>query len=355
MKYERYTFMQPGVPTQDYKATFSPAHFQVPKLEYPISSKENFRRAYTRNNPMWVPCSLTETTAGLLTDVTGSPEMDWGVDHRYDWTDWFGCEWTFVNEVGGSMLKPGTHAVSDICNWEKEVKWPELNKDTIRQYCEKFMKERYDPEKIIQIDFGQSHTERLVAILGGYAEAMMAMALEPEAVKDFFEAHAEWCIKLFDMVYEYVPMDAIVYHDDFGTERDTFFSEKMMEELVLEPSNKLYHHIKENDICFILHSCGCVGRFLPYMIEFKADMLQLQVRANDMKKLKEQYGDKIGFMLNIRDFGTDKELMKNIIHETVDVYGKGGGLYCGINTQDAEMAWDGIMELYCHSREVYEK
>ena len=355
MKYERFPFMAEGVPTQEYKATFSPARFQVPKLDYPISVRENFRRAYTRNNPLWVPCSLTETTGGLLTDVTGAPEMDWSIDHRYDWTDWFGCDWTFVNEVGGSMLKPGTHAVSDICNWEKEVKWPEIKEADIKAYCEKFLSERCSPDKLIQIDFGQSMTERLVAILGGYTEAMEALMIEPEAVKDFLEAYSEWSVKLFDTVYKYVKMDTIIYHDDFGTERDTFFSEKMMEDIVFEPSVKLYHHIKKNDICFILHSCGCVGRFLPYMIDFKADMLQLQARANNLSELKEKYGDKVGFMLNIRDFGTDKKVMFDQIHETVDVYGKGGGLYCGINTQNAEMAWDGIMELYCHSREMYEK
>jgi hypothetical protein len=32
-------------------------------------------------------------------------------------------------------------------------------------------------------------------------------------------------------------------HDDWGHERDTFFSEKMMEELVYEPTKRIVQHV----------------------------------------------------------------------------------------------------------------
>ena len=37
---------------------FSSATAKVPKLDYPISVKENFRRAAERNDPLWVPHSM---------------------------------------------------------------------------------------------------------------------------------------------------------------------------------------------------------------------------------------------------------------------------------------------------------
>jgi hypothetical protein len=59
--------------------------------------------------------------------------------------------------------------------------------------------------------------------MGGYTDAMLAMAVEPEAVKAYFDRYADFMIELTDILCALYPADMITYHDDWGTERDTFF------------------------------------------------------------------------------------------------------------------------------------
>ena len=354
MNYPRPPYQSEGIPLEEFSSPFSGAKVSVPKLTYPISIRENFKRAYTRNHPLWVPNSMTDMVTTMAANLTGAGEADWTATEAYDWQDWFGVQWTFVPVAGGPMLKPGTQYLDDITQWKTRVKWPNLDDYDIRGLCEKFMKERYDPEKILHVNIGQGCTERLVAILGGYTDAMIALAEEPEAVIEFLEAFVDFTIRFFDTLYQYLPIDMITYHDDWGTERDTFFSEKMMEEIVYPPTKRLFDHIKEKGVCIELHSCGKIERFLPYMIDLGADFLQIQARANNMKLLKEKYGDRIGFNVNIMPESQEEGAVIKAVRETVDTFGKGGGLYSSVMGKDPRLVWDGIMELYYYSREYYE-
>ena len=124
MKYQRPDYMQPGIPTQTVPLAFSSDEMVVPKFEYPISVKENFDRAADREDPVWVPNTALECVNLMLPDLTGASEQNWGSDERYDWTDDFGCQWTYVPSAGGSMLKPGTQLLDDITEWDTKIKFP---------------------------------------------------------------------------------------------------------------------------------------------------------------------------------------------------------------------------------------
>lgn len=152
-------------------------------------------------------------------------------------------------------------------------------------------------------------------------------------------------------------LNAVTYHDDWGTERDTFFSEKMMEAMVLEPTRKIISHIKGSGVYFELHSCGRVERFYKYMAECKVDQLQIQERTNNFKKLKCDWGTKLGFGIFMKTplRGTPKDAITASIRDLVDSYGANGGMYANAGGFDAESDWDAIWELYCFSREFYDK
>jgi uroporphyrinogen-III decarboxylase len=181
-------------------------------------------------------------------------------------------------------------------------------------------------------------------------------------VRDFFDAFVEFEKKLFDTLDSRYPMDFVTYHDDFGTERDTFFSEKMMEEIVFEPTKRIVDYIKSKGKIVELHSCGNITRFIPYIIDMGFDFIQMQRRAVDLPMIKEKYGDKIG----INSYSVEgidpmapplpKEEYLAKVRNTVDLYGKNGGYYTSVAAEaDPERTWDGIWELYCYSREYYDK
>lgn len=352
MKYQRVPYMAPGAKYELVGTTITP--IQVPVLDYPISPRENFRRILNHEKPMWVPTSITDFNHTNGGELTGLPDLRFDFTERCDWTDLFGCVWEWVPSAAGSMLKPGSKpVVTDITQWEKQVVWPDLNEATVKASCEAFMaKPFYHPEKMNYYDLGMGCTERLVAVMGGYTEAMLALAEEPEACHDFMMELSRFNCRMFDMVNKYFPTDMIMYHDDWGTERDSFFGERMMDEIVYEPSELLFRHVREAGCAVNFHTCGCVKRFIPHAVSLGASFLQLQARANDLKDYKERYGDKVGFDVYMIPI-TSEETCRQV-RQDVDELGKDGGLSCCIFGGDEKILWDGIQEMFHYSREFYE-
>ncbi|MBQ6602894.1 MAG: hypothetical protein IJH99_05800 [Eubacterium sp.] len=354
-KYERVPYGTPGAKSYAVKSFFSQQTNYVPKIDYPISIRENFMRAAKRQNPYWVPNDGVDMDMYMLSQVTGCGEADFGAPNDHNFTDWFGCEWRFVRSAGGPMLDPNTPpVVDDITEWEKQVTFPNLGDYDIAGLCGEIMKV-HDPEKLIHVDILAGCTERLVALLGGYTESMLAMAVEPEAVKDFLEAFVDFEIHFHDTLLKYLPVDMITYHDDWGTERDTFFSPQMMEDIVLEPTKRLFDYYHSRNTVVQLHSCGKIERFLPYMVEMGADFGQFQARANDLPRYKREWGDKIGFNMSAMSPSDKPEDIKAAVHEIIDTYGKGGGLHGGAYGPGPAATWDAAYEWYCYSSEKYDE
>ncbi len=354
MKYPRPPYLDPAVKTVSRPGGPGRPAMVLPVPDYPISMKENFRRVAKRENPLWVTNSALEMNMGMLFTVTGCPEANFGSKERHDYKDWFGAEWMYVPEAGGPMLKPGTQFMDDITQWEKKVKWPNFGDWPIQERCEAWLK-RGDPEKICHVNVGLGCTERLVALMGGYTDAMLAMAMEPEAVRDFFEAFVDFECTLIDELLKYLPIDFITYHDDWGTERDTFFGEAMMESMVFEPTRRLFAYMHSKDIIVQHHCCGRIERFIPYDIAAGTDFMQIQARANDIPAYKRRWGDRIGFEVAVRPEDQSRENVLREVRETVDTYAKGGGFFSSVAAQDPETAWDAVMELYYYSREKYDE
>lgn len=362
MTYERIPYKAPGVKTQTCPLPMAMETAEVPVFDYPVTPVENFRLAAARKTPYWVPSALSDmhfvSHRMVFADKIGQPPSPPGIPSG-TFTDWFGVEWTFVPMVGGAMPTPGKHTLKDITRWEKDVVFPVLDDYDWREKLQKFLDTEYVDGKVINFNFGQGITEALIALMGGYTEGMLAFAEEPEAVRAFFDRHADFAIEMIDKVYEVMPFHMYSYHDDWGTEKDTFFSREMLMELIYEPTKRIIDHVHSKGAAFQHHCCGNIMRFLPEMCGLKIDFLQIQRRAVDIPKMKEKYGDKIGFNTFIEDldFGqpVEREELIQKVRKTVDLYCKNGGFFTSFGAMAPELMWDAECEFYAYSREYYDR
>lgn len=367
MKYPRPQYLDPSLKVQTVKTAWGTDTVQAPVFDTEITPRENFRRCLARKNPLWFPNALTEkitinSNEAIAHSVRGMQlhsDFNRVATENYEFKDWFNTDWTWECTAGGAMLTPGTQLVDDITNWEKIVKFPDLSEWGFKEKADEFMKTRNDPSKAVSYDMGRGVTERLVSILGGYTDSMEALLIEPEAVKDFFNAYADFMIRFFDVMNSLYPLDIITIHDDWGTERDTFFSEKVMEDLVFEPTKRIIDHIKSNDVFVEWHTCGNITRFFPYMVDLGCDIAQIQRRAVDMPAMKEKYGDKIGFCSMLEGVNPAAPPAHDeyiaAVRKTIDIYAPGGGSYLMMFANDPQLVWDACAENYCHSRELFDK
>lgn len=173
------------------------------------------------------------------------PDIRFNFHERCVWSDLYGCEWEWIPSAGGSMLKPNIKPIlDDINEWEEKIVWPDLSEERIKASCEDYMsKPYYHPEKMNYYDLGQGCTERLVAVLGGYAQAMIALAEDPDACREFMCQLSRFHCEMLDKTAKYFPTDLIMYHDDWGTERDTFFGGD--EKILWDGMEELYGYSRE--------------------------------------------------------------------------------------------------------------
>ncbi len=344
---------------------FGGAGLRLPAFEHPIPIKENFYRAARRDHPRWVPfpaadmqslhmCHLARRgPAGIQLGPNLSATAD-----RYTYKDPFGNSWTWDRNAGGACMTPGTFVCDDILKWEEQIRFPDYHEFDLADTAADFLKNRYDPDRALHIDIYHGPFQALSDLLGGFAEALEAMFVEPEASRAFFDRFADWMIWWIDTLSALYPVDMFTVHDDWGTEKDAFFSPAMMEELLFEPTKRIIDHVHALGKLYEFHNCGRVEKFMDAFCALGPEFMQLQRRVNDTPRYKALYGDRLGFNTGIEGLERGKRCSKaeqaRLIDESVALYGPGGGFLPAFYGADPEMLWDAYAELYCAGRELYE-
>ena len=363
MKLERPPFGEGK--TKKALFSFGARDVDLPDFDRPISVKENFYRAFRHQDPKWVPFPALEMQELHMAHIAdkGPEGYQLGPDlsankSRYTYLDAFGNSWTFDRNAGGACMTPGTRICDDILKWEEQIKFPDLHEWNLEEHAENYMKTKYDPERVMHLDIYHGPFQALSDVLGSFSDALEAMYVEPEASRAFFDRFADWMIWLIDKLSSLYPVDMFTVHDDWGTERDAFFSPDMMRELLFEPTKKIIDHVHGLGKLYQFHNCGKVDKFMTAFCELGPDLMQLQRRVNDTPQYKKLYGDKLGFNTGFEGLVPRKPYSNDeivqIVRKNVDIYAEGGGWLPAVMGMSPENMWTACAELYCCSREKYE-
>ena len=237
-------------------------------------------------NPHIIPDNIArgfvfEAEMGKYMDQKGGPDM-------------FGVEWEWVEQVGGSMVRPGKPYLEDIEDWREKIVWPDVD-SWDWEGCAKanngtFLKK----ENFNQLWFFTGYYERLIAFME-FENAIMAIFDEDcqEEVHAFFERLTELYLDILKHVCDYFPdVNAIFFHDDWGSQKETFFSPAVVEEMIVPYMKRITDFLHSRGVWCELHSCGNNYKQIPNMIKAGWDMWAPQL-MNDCYKIYDDYGDQI--------------------------------------------------------------
>ena len=136
--------------------------------------------------------------------------------------------------------------------------------------------------------------ERLIAFME-FEGAIMALFDEdsqPE-VHAFFDKLTDFYIDLFKHVIKYFPdVNAVFFHDDWGSQKETFFSPAIAEEMIVPYMRRVTDFLHANGIFCELHSCGNNYKQVANYIKAGWDAWAPQL-MNDSYKIYDDFGDKI--------------------------------------------------------------
>lgn len=317
---------------------------KVPKYHYPITPKENMIRMLEGKKPLWVPNQTIENNQIQPYVMPDAHARNFGG------TDWFGIEWQYEPLTKAAMVKPGTRRLSDITRWREELEFPDLTaidwaKDYEENYKGLVTEDRFSYFVIVNGLFERT------ADLTSFEDAFCALLEEPEELTAFYDKLVDWHIELIKIAHDYYHVDMILFHDDMGTQRSTFFSPDMYEELFLPQYQKITRAAHDLGMYICLHSCGCISTLMPLIIRAGFDAWEGQDSANDKKAILDQYGKELAqcTLYIIPETMSDEEAIADI-HKTVDELGVTGRFACRLKDTKPDRKVNLAEELYRYSR-----
>lgn len=273
---------------------------QIPLYDFPVTQREAYLSALKDRKPVW---QLTGIEAQLFTphiipDNVARAFVFEGVPfdnaHQGGGFDMFGVEWEYVPVAGGSMEKPGQILIEDMNDWPELLKWPDVD----AWGWEQSGRENHDYLErclgAVQIWFQTGWYERLISFME-FENAILALIDEDqeEAILAFFDKLADLYNNIMDHFVHYYPQVASFYmHDDWGSQKETFFAPEIVRKMIVPSMRKVTDHIHGLGRATELHSCGQIVRQIPNMVAAGWDTWSGQM-MNDTQKAYELYGDQI--------------------------------------------------------------
>ncbi len=149
---------------------------------------------------------------------------------------------------------------------------------------------------------------------------MIAMAAEPEWVRDVSQVHTDLLIRDYQAIIDAgVQPDGIWMYGDMAYNHATMCSPAMYRELIWPDHKRLADFAHDNGMKFIYHTDGDVNGVMDLYLEAGFDSLQpLEAKANmDVRKLCPKYGDRMCFFGNIDIMVMATNDLEKVEHEVV--------------------------------------
>ena len=196
----------------------------------------------------------------------------------------------------------------DVTRWKEFVKGPDVifTEEEWAPFVEATKavdrKDQFVTQVIVPGVFEQCH------YLMEIQNTLINFYEEPEAMHDLIDYLVDWELKLAEQYCKFIKPDAILHHDDWGSQISTFISPDMFEEFFLDGYKKIYGYYKSHGVEVIIHhSDSYAATLVPFMIEMGIDIWQGVMTTNNIPELIQKYGKDITFMGGIDSGVIDRE------------------------------------------------
>jgi uroporphyrinogen-III decarboxylase len=309
-----------------------------------MTQRENLLRVLNGEQPEWVPIGEKSGCYGIPSFLGGWFE---GREKGTDVIDPFGVRYTVGDPGMFPMPTQGVKKVPDITKWREylegafpvlsEVDWEAAAaKDTAK------WDRQNKVTKVLTAGNGSGSTFAFAVQLMGHEDAMVAMALEPEAWCDLLDTITTWHEGFIEYVARYYKPDIIEFADDCACSTGTFMSPAMYRELIKPYHKRLIDKIVSVGCIPEMHCCGKAETLVGDWVEMGLRIWTPAQVFNDLKAIKEKYGNK----LVIRGAwesngpaavkGAGEEVVRGAVRRSIEQLGPGGGYIfscCGMSEE----------------------
>jgi len=187
------------------------------------------------------------------------------------------------------------------------------------------------------------------------AQLLMAIATDPDWVRDMYETDADLAIAMFELMKDGgFEFDGVWLGCDLGYRNGLLFSPRHYDEQLRPTFQRLFDYFNGQGLPVIMHSCGCVNELVPRLVEDGLACLQpLEVKAGmDLVQLKKDFGDKLALMggIDVRAMADpDPSRIEDEIRSKIPAAKKGGGY---LYHSDHSIPNNVSLQQYCRVKEL---
>lgn len=249
------------------------------------TQKEALLCAYRHEKPEIFP-------DGNIGNVCFRPPMERYYGPERKGKDMWGVTWLktdMSNSFAGMSPDPLQPPVlDDITDW-REVEFPDLDSIDWKALADGFL-ETVDRDAVAVTALLSSGLFERMNQLMGMENALCAFYEEPDEVKEFFAALADYKLECIDRVAECIKPDIIQMHDDWGMSTNLFFSPEIWREFIKPHEARFAERVHSHGMFYEHHSCGYIQSIVGDLVEIGVDALNPLNVCNDLRGIKHKYG-----------------------------------------------------------------
>ncbi|MGD9475716.1 MAG: uroporphyrinogen decarboxylase family protein [Eubacteriaceae bacterium] len=321
-----------------------------------ITKRQNYLMAARGEKPHWVP-SFVEEANVFMPDFWEEVDPVTGTDF---------CNIKWIENDAGKMPDERWRAMETLDQWRETVKFPDLSSLDWEEMASRF-KSMSEPDKV---NIAMLNTNGIFLIpidMIGWVDGLCAIYEEPEELEAFVSAITDFLVEIVKYMGEYIKPDIVFTGDDLAAANGPFVSKDIWDSMYKPYFKKIIDAIHDIGALAEFHCCGNCQFLIDEFIEVGADICQLPEPNESLLQMKEKHGNRLvltGGWDRHSDAafpGASEEIVRESVHQAIDVYGKNGGLIFwdgGIvgSSEDSKikMAWV-LDELNKYGKAVYQQ
>ena len=161
-------------------------------------------------------------------------------------------------------------------------------------------KRQYESTDRAVVALWRLHYLQAGQIMRGYEQFLVDLMVEQDLAHALLRKLHDVYMRRVDVLLEAVGdfIDVVFLTDDLGTQESGLLSPSVYKEMIFPYASELIGRIKSSGKRVVMHTCGAISEFLPFLIEMGVDAVNpVQVSAKGMNPsdLVREYGRDIAF------------------------------------------------------------
>ena len=299
-----------------------------------MTERDNVFKVLRGEMPEWVPRYMVAPTqknpypAAFQMAMPGFYKRK--QEGQYEIDIW-GVPYAATENTGGMALPaPGQFILRDIRKWRDVIKAPDLSDIDWERMAKEDTKHIDREETVVEMYTHVGYFQQLMNFMG-FNEGLLALYEEPEECMALFEYLADFYDMVAKKTIEYYKPDIMLINDDIATAINPFISVQMYREMIKPFAARLGNIGREAGLYIDMHCCGRCEDFIDDWLDFGVSMWNPAQVMNDLKGIKEKYGNKLT-LIGCWDSsgppswpGAGEELVREAVRACIDTYAPGGG------------------------------